>query len=66
MKALFIRNLQEWASQEFTTNAGGRGWKHHEYLAALIVLQRECKVAARDNAEVGAILDSIGLTEVAV
>ena len=52
--------------QEFTTNAGGRGWKHHEYLAALIVLHRECKVAARDNAEVGAILDSIGLTEVAV
>ena len=66
MQTLNIRNVPEWANSEFAINAGGRGWKHHEYLAALIVLHRVAKEEARKNAQFGAMLDSLGLTEIVV
>ena len=66
MQTLNIRNVPEWATSEFTTNAGGRGWKHHEYLAALIVLHRVAKEAARENEQFGEMLRSLGLTEIVV
>jgi hypothetical protein len=66
MQTLNIRNVPEWATLEFRTNAGARGLKNHEYLAALIVLHRQAKEAARENEQFGAMLESLGLTEIVV
>ena len=66
MQTLNIRGMVEWATLEFRTNAGARSLKNSEYLAALIVLHRVAKEEARENAQFGAMLDSLGLTEIVV
>ena len=66
MQTLNIRGMVEWATLEFRTNAGDRSLKNSEYLAALIVLHRVAKEEARENAQFGAMLDSLGLTEIVV
>ena len=66
MQTLDIRGMAEWATLEFRTNAGARSLKNSEYLAALIVLHRVAKEEARENAQFGAMLDSLGLTEIVV
>ena len=66
MQTLNIRGMAEWATLEFWTNAGARSLKNSEYLAALIVLHRLNKEAARENKQLGEMLESLGLTEIVV
>jgi hypothetical protein len=66
MQTVNIRGVPEWAVLEFRTNAGARSLKNSEYLTALIVLHRQAKEAARENEQFGAMLDSLGLTEIVV
>ena len=66
MQTLNIRGMVEWATLEFRTNAGARSLKNSEYPAALIALHRLTKEAARENEQLGEMLESLGLTEIVV
>ena len=56
--------MAKWATLEFRTNPIARPLKNSEYLAALIVLHRLTKEAARENKQLGEMLESLGLTEI--
>jgi len=64
MKSVFIRGVDEWTAEVFAINAAARGLRHGAYLAALVALHTDAKEKARDQANVGELLDELGLGEV--
>ncbi len=66
MKAVFIRGVDEWTAEVFAINAAARGLRHGAYLAALVALHTDAKEKARDadQANIGELLDELGLGEV--
>ena len=64
---LMLRRVPRETAMRFRGSAGGRGLTHAQYLAALVELHGRVRARADGgNAELGKLLDELGLASVTV